>query len=359
LTLRVALAVILLVAAIAGPTSLGDAESTINGPPYEVYRPAGLSKAKPVPLVIGIGGSATRDGSGLNSFADRYGFVAAYPYPFQINVPPNEDASQTARIKYISDIIDELQATQNIDPTRVYVTGASKSGIESYRVACRLADKVTAIGSVAGALLTKEFAACHPTRPISVMEVHGTADTAVPYGGNQFYEPAATTMAFFRKVDGCPTQSTVSTRGRVAIETWGPCKARTAVRLITYTGGDHGWPRNNEIDTTAELWSFFSQHSSAASGAAAPIVTKLTVRSASRRRVVIRLTVNQDATVRANVTRAGRTVGGKLFHVTAGAHALRLALSSSARSGTYRLRLAVTGSDGSKQSLVRSFHVRG
>jgi polyhydroxybutyrate depolymerase len=339
--------------------SLSDAESRSVAPPYEVYRPAGLSRAKAVPLVIGIGGSLTKNGSGFNGFADRYGFVVAYPDPNQINVPPNEDASQTARIKYLSDLIDELKVSQNIDPKRVYATGASRSAIESYRVACRLSSKVAAIGSVAGSLLPKDAAICEPSRPISVVEIHGTADAAVPYNGNKLYPPVRTTIAFWLKADGCPGTPTTSVQGPVTTETWAPCKANTAVRLVTYAGGAHGWPRNQQIDATAQLWSFFSAHSSVEPATPTATLNRLTVvRTNSRRALTIRLTVRQAAVVRASISRASHRYATKLFHVVPGTRSLRLGVSTRAPAGLYQLKLVLAYGTGSKQTILKAFRLR-
>lgn len=361
-TLRLGALVFIALSAAAAIAAFGSAEPSVQGPPYEVYRPAGLSRANPVPLVLGIGGSLTKTGSGLNGFADRYGFVVAYPDPGLISVPPDENASQAARATYISNVIDELKTTQNIDPSRVYVTGASRSGIESYRLACRIARKITAIGSVAGSLLPQDAATCHPARPLSVMEFHGTGDTAVPYNGNQLYPPVQQTIAFWRDAEGCPAKQTTSTKGPVTIDTWSPCKNGTAVRLVTYAGGGHGWPRNSQVDATAELWAFFSGRVSA-SGAAGSSLTATGLRVAvlgtgARRTLTIRVTVSRDATARAALQRGSRTVASKSFKIAAGTRSLRMRLAKSVRPGAYRLKLTLTASDGSRKVVAKTVRIR-
>ena len=52
----------------------------------------------------------------------------------------------------------------------------------SYRMACEISDRVIAIGTLAGA----DFPGatdCVPTHPLSVLQVHGTADDNVAYAG--------------------------------------------------------------------------------------------------------------------------------------------------------------------------------
>jgi polyhydroxybutyrate depolymerase len=50
----------------------------------------------------------------------------------------------------------------------------------AYRLACELSTRITAIASVSGTML---FDACHPARPVSILEMHGTNDSNVPYDG--------------------------------------------------------------------------------------------------------------------------------------------------------------------------------
>ena len=78
------------------------------------------------------------------------------------------------------------------------------------RLACERADVVSAIAPVAGTLGTAF--PCAPSRPVSVMEVHGSADPVVPFGGGSMlgrggYSDivAAPAMAErWRALDGCP-----------------------------------------------------------------------------------------------------------------------------------------------------------
>jgi polyhydroxybutyrate depolymerase len=304
-----------------------------------------------VPLVLGVGGALTKSSSGLNGFADRYGFVAAYPNPGLID-NPDESAQRAARIKYLTDVIDHLKGTENIDPNRIYAMGGSQSAVQSYRLACVAPAKLAAIGSVAGALTVGDASTCKPPGPVSIVEVHGTADTAIPYGGNQFVLSTPATNSFWRNNDGCPQQATSSTRGRVKVETWSGCESGTAVRLITYTGGGHGWPRNADIDATAELWAFFSQHSRAKEALAT--VLRVTSVGRMKRTLLIRIKLTADATVQATLLRARRAYASKLFHVVGGNRSLRLVITKKAPAGSYTLKLTVSATDGSKQTVQRS-----
>lgn len=83
-------------------------------------------------------------------------------------------------VSYLTSLIDE--AAQSVTLGRVYLVGHSNGGFMSYRMACDRADRIDAIVSLAGATFADE-AQCNPARPISVLQIHGTADTTILYDG--------------------------------------------------------------------------------------------------------------------------------------------------------------------------------
>ncbi len=86
--------------------------------------------------------------------------------------------------------------------------GHSNGGFMSYRMACDVADRVAAIASVAGATWA-DASRCTPSEPVSVLQVHGTADEGIRYDGGQMtegtapYPGAPATIAMWATYDGC------------------------------------------------------------------------------------------------------------------------------------------------------------
>lgn len=93
-----------------------------------------------------------------------------------------EKLDQINDVNLLSTIIDNMTVTHKIDRQRVYLLGHSNGGILSHFTACNLAKKITAIVSLAGTL-EEDTSQCVPSRPISVMQIHGTADKTVNYNG--------------------------------------------------------------------------------------------------------------------------------------------------------------------------------
>jgi polyhydroxybutyrate depolymerase len=83
-------------------------------------------------------------------------------------------------VGYLSSLLDQVEAAYNVDTDRVYFYGHSNGGYMSYRMACDLGDRITAIASLAGATRTND-ADCDRSRPVSVLQIHGTVDPTIEF----------------------------------------------------------------------------------------------------------------------------------------------------------------------------------
>ena len=93
-----------------------------------------------------------------------------------------------------------------IDRRSVYAAGVSNGGGMAALLACQLSDKIAAVAAVAGAYA--DLPDCHPPRPVSLLEIHGTADTTVPDGGRSGEDTDTDSVLSFVQSwierDGCP-----------------------------------------------------------------------------------------------------------------------------------------------------------
>ena len=151
---------------------------------YILHVPPTASAGRPLPLVLDLHGYSepatihVRQ-SGLAAYGDTIGFVTAIP---QITRPvPRWDAVVASPdVRYIDQLLDELEATVCVDTNRVYVAGLSNGAFMTSILACDLSDRVAAVAPVAGIQAPGD---CQPARPVPVIAFHGTADTFVPYTG--------------------------------------------------------------------------------------------------------------------------------------------------------------------------------
>ena len=202
--------------------------------PVTVHLPASYDANQPAPLLIllhGYSGSGEGDAAEfeLASAADAGGFVSAYPdgsvdsqgnrFWNATDATCDFDRTGVDDVGYLTGVIDEIQAELEIDPKRIYVFGHSCGGFMAYRLACDEAGVVAAIVSVAGATYA-DSAKCAPSAPVSVVQIHGTADDIVlykggdlsdwdPSGSSRPYPGAKTTAETWAAYDGCDEDSTV------------------------------------------------------------------------------------------------------------------------------------------------------
>ncbi|MEA2147438.1 MAG: polyhydroxybutyrate depolymerase [Solirubrobacteraceae bacterium] len=222
--------------------------------------------APKLPLVIalyGAGGSPQlMEGlTHLEAVAREHGFVLAYAGSSDSRHPwaPWSD------VTYIGSLIDQLIATHNVDPNRVYVAGFSAGGGEAWRDACHLSTKVTAIAVDAENETVRPWG-CTPARPVSQLLMVGTADgqrwTGIP---GKLLTPQGTTQRW-RQIDGCTAQQPDLTQHPVPAvthESWTSCTDGSAVALYTFGGVTHNWPLGGPgtppgYSASEAVWSFFA-----------------------------------------------------------------------------------------------------
>jgi polyhydroxybutyrate depolymerase len=140
-------------------------------------------------------------------------------------------------VGYLSGLIEEAKQTYNIDEKRVYLIGYSNGGFMSFRMACEASELVTAIVSLAGSTFA-DPAECQPaTRPVSVLQVHGTADSTILYEGEpDLYPSAVETVRYFASAAGCDTESPTSL-GKIDLVAMGK---GDETEQVAYTTGCQG-----------------------------------------------------------------------------------------------------------------------
>jgi len=244
---------------------------------YRLYTPPTIDRRRPAPLVIVLGGfgNSAEDMVGATDFdrvAETANFVVAYADG--INKTWNAGYCCLGRatsgpddVAFLTRLIDDVGTGQKVDPARVYAVGVSAGAMMAYRLGCEMAGRITGIGSVAGAMIVDD---CHPARPVSVIEIHGTADGEVPYqggrtagGATQESPPTPAVAQRWADLDHCPA-STTTNSGVVTTAAWTGCAAGTAVKLVTLEGGGHTWfadglgPVAGAVDASRMMWEFFS-----------------------------------------------------------------------------------------------------
>ena len=112
------------------------------------------------------------------------------------------EASGVDDIGYLTSLLDDAEAMLPIDSSRVYFMGHSNGGYMSYRMACELSERITAI-MVLAASDYQDDTTCVPANGVSVLHLHGTLDESVLYDGSARYPSATETATRWARRAGC------------------------------------------------------------------------------------------------------------------------------------------------------------
>lgn len=218
--------------------------------------------------------------------ADAGHFVVAYPDGVDRAWNAGSCCGRPAHsgvddVAFLNAMVGAIEQQMPIDTTRVFATGMSNGAMMALRLACQSA-LFAAVAPVAGTLLTE----CSDASPTSVLQVNGTADDRVPYGGGpgkaltasgspRVDGPSVESVnATWRTIDGCAPPVSSSSGDVTTLRA--ACPDGRAVELVTITGAGHQWPGgvaspvvekiaglpppSTALDATATIWQFFSQH---------------------------------------------------------------------------------------------------
>jgi len=258
---------------------------------YLLYVPKTYDRSRPTSLVISIHPAATWPAfemniSGWNDLAEQFGFIVVYPAGTGAffgglsrgqHIWPAGPSTLGRDVRFISDLIDKLEADYRIDPDRIYANGMSNGGGMAFLLSCRLSERIAASGVVAGA--EPQSWLCGNSKPVPMVAFHGTADKFAPYlGGKSPIAPErfanipdwTARVAQRNHCQGDPTDIPISPRVRRLAYT--NCTGNAEVMLYTIEGGGHTWPggrplpewiagrTTEEINATKVMWDFFVRH---------------------------------------------------------------------------------------------------
>ncbi len=259
---------------------------------YLLYVPRSYDRTKPTPLVISMHAAMNWPAYQMkitqwNSAAEKNGFIVVYPGgtdPLHLGpkawfMDGSRSPSTMPDVKFISELIDTLEAQYNIDSTRIYASGMSNGGGMAFALSCTLSNRIAAIGAVSAAQ-SLPSTWCADSTPVPMIAFHGTADPFVAYNGaprgwlNPAPFPSITTWAAdWARRNRCgptPVESVVAPH--VIRREYTNCAENASVVLYAIRGGGHQWPggkpipewivgpMTHEIDATALIWAFFREH---------------------------------------------------------------------------------------------------
>lgn len=262
---------------------------------YLVHVPKDYDPKKPTPVVLALHGAAMNGPmmvwfSGLNTTADKSGFIVVYPSgtgtgPFLTwnagGFKGKMAEGKADDVAFIGKLLDDLSTVVKVDEKRVNACGMSNGGMMCYRLAAELSNRIAAVAPVAGTIAIKES---KPKRPVPVIHFHGTKDTFVPFETAKGKTPAfmklkgvEDSIQTWVKLNGCndkPKADVLSKDGdemKAIRKTYSGGKDGSEVVLIVIEDGGHTWPgmtppagfmgkSAKNISANDLMWEFFQKH---------------------------------------------------------------------------------------------------
>lgn len=254
-----------------------------------VYIPDVYDASTPVPLVIslhGFGGNGPQQQAydELGLVADTAGFIIAYPTGYDNVWNAGEDYygpwTSEDDVTYISQLIDTLGGMFTIDPSRVYACGMSNGGDMVYRLACELSNKIAAIASVTGTMITNIYESCEPAYKVPVVHFHGTSDDISDIDGGPGWVSLQETISLWKEINDCgAAEKTLLPDFDLmdfcrAYDITRTCSDEVLYKLFLIKKGGHTWPgsyydaytvwsfgrTNGDVNASVELWRFFNNY---------------------------------------------------------------------------------------------------
>ncbi len=266
---------------------------------YFVHIPQGYNSEELFPVVFvlhGGGGNAERTGkfTGFTELSDKEKFIVVYPQGYdrhwndgRSDIKSKAYEENINDILFFDEMIDALALLFKIDAGRIYVTGISNGAMMSFRLACELSDKITAIAAVSGSIPEDIADTCEPEKPVSVLVINGVEDELVPFDGGHVKVfnktrgkviPTLETIEKWVLHNKCPVKPTavfeINTEKddgmKVLVQEYKNKDTGVAVVLYRIEGGGHTWPgakqylpeyfigkTNHDINATEVIWEFF------------------------------------------------------------------------------------------------------
>ncbi|MFG2174872.1 alpha/beta hydrolase family esterase [Streptomyces niveus] len=249
---------------------------------YQLHLPADYTPRHDWPVVLAFHGRGNT-GVGTEEFSGLSNLPAIVAYPNGVIGTGDGDrqawqgapyaAAGVDDVAFTGDLIDELNRTLCVDKRRVYATGKSNGAGFTGLLACRMADRIAAIAPVAGAFYPETGENCRPSRPVPVIDFHGTGDVTIPYEGDaERGLPAIPdwTAGWAERNDCRARPRTRTIEPDITITRRTGCDHGAEVHHVAITGGGHTWPGADSysgggyvtetIEAHEVMWQFLRQY---------------------------------------------------------------------------------------------------
>lgn len=250
--------------------------------------PKSYNGKSPIPLVLVLHGwtasaKAAETYTMMAAEGEKAGFVAVFPDG--LGAPQgwncgfiNLGGQDADDVKFLTDVIKNVEGEVKINPKKVYVCGHSNGAFMSYVMGSALSDKIAAIGVVAGTIGLKvngkENTVAAPKGPVSLVVFHGQKDQMVWSGSTTkalLYNaiPPMDSASWWAKLIGITSSPTTQQLDTTVTVTDWKGSLGQEVKYYSLLNGTHDWPggygyngpeAQSGVNAADLIWQFFNAH---------------------------------------------------------------------------------------------------
>lgn len=224
---------------------------------YNYFVPSAWSPSDQLPLLFVLHG-LTQTGSGVmeitnfNELAENENFIACYPSGQNNawNANMNVSVSSANDLAFIESLVSQFTDEYNIDESRIYLAGFSNGGFMGFKMLCESEICFAGLASVSGSMSDSVFNSCMPTSSTSILQIHGTSDLVVPYGGSPTTGISIDALlSYWQNHNGCGLTTYQNDLPNVDLFDFSTAQEITytncpnsELRHVKVVGGGHQWP---------------------------------------------------------------------------------------------------------------------
>lgn len=248
---------------------------------FVMYLPNGLQPDAPLVVVLhGYGAGIRRDNIMIGP-ADIHGFAVCIPQG--LKDPKGEPSWNVGYsfqqgwkvddVKALCEIARHVQKRYHLSRRNAFLTGMSNGGEMCYLMAYSNQYTFRAVAPIAGLTMAWTYEQMEATRPIPLMEIHGTEDRVSEWSGDMknqggwgAYLPVPIAVGYWVAKNRCTLEEVervASLKGDdghpIVKHCYSSPTTHCNVWLYEVVGGVHSW-FTDDLDTGEEVWQFFSRY---------------------------------------------------------------------------------------------------
>lgn len=146
---------------------------------YYLYHPANVTEERPgLLLFLHGGGEAGAQLKHLKISGPPSLMEEGYPFPFLVLAPQHPHAQKWWNVAAVHELLQKVIIEQNVDPSRVYLTGLSRGGYAAWEMAMNYPETFAATAIVSAMAPTPYAHWLEHSMPIWIF--HGADDAIMP-----------------------------------------------------------------------------------------------------------------------------------------------------------------------------------